>query len=331
MMERRNLYQKNDETEKQGNYENAQNELPSSEVCFKLEHLCNGDAKLLSNQYIFTQIGGVLTVIDLDGNIVRQYGDCHVNWLDVCEEDRVIVYGNSEREIGICKYDENYDVLDNQIILNISEDAGIDPAICKVDDLWYITVTHITGNINNADLTQENGIYEIKIYCSADLKKWTEVSSVLKEKRNIEDIDLNYYEGKFYLTYEKEECDKGKSSINLLISEDKGKNWNSNIVLIEEDSDNEPACFFASSEGYCLYYSSDFEKPGSTYEGARVYVQEYDENLTRKGSPKLIPLLNSEGNLLYDVELKNKSLYCLFTQKYISESNLVLERVDNFR
>lgn len=295
------------------------------ETLFKLEKLWNGDAKLLSNQYVITGKEGLM-MINPDGDIIKHHTDIHVNWLDVYEEERIIVYGNFNKEIGICRYDDNYEILSNKIIFNVEKDLGIDPAICKVNDLYYITITYITGTINNADLDAENGLYEIVLYSSSDLENWNEVSSVIKIKQNVEDIDLNYFNGQFYLTYEKEQCDKGKSSINVLISEDSGKTWGNNIVLVEENADNEPASFFTDDEGYCLYYSSDIEKPGSTYEGAKVYRQKYDKNLNKKGESREVPLQNNEGNLLYDVEIKNKSVYLLFSQNYITKSNLILEK-----
>lgn len=301
-----------------------------SKPLFKLEQLWNGDAKLLSNKYVMTNKDGLL-IIDSNGSIVKQYTNIYMNWLDICEEEKMIVYGNFNKEIGICRYNDNYEILSNDIILNIQEDLGIDPAVCKAGSLYYMTVTHITGTINNADVNTENGLYEVILYSSSDLKNWSKVSSVIKVNQNIEDIDLNYFDNSLYLTYEKEQCDKGKSSINLLISNDNGKTWGDNVVLIEENADNEPASFFQAENGYYLYYSSDIEQPGSTYEGAKVYVQKYDKNFKAENEPIKIPLQNSDGNLLYDVKIQNELLYLLFSQNYITKSNLILEQVDNYK
>ncbi len=300
--------------------------VPVSNIMFKKDNLYNGDAKFLNNQYVVTQIGGKLAFINPHGEIVKLHKEVNVNWCDVDRENRILVYGNLEKKIGICRFDEEFNILSNETIIEIQEDLGIDPSICKVDDKYYITVTHITGNINNADIQQENGNYSIRMYFSEDLKNWTEISKVIEAKQNLEDIDLNYYNDKFFLTYEKESYDKANSSINLLVSNDNGKSWEQNMVLIEENADNEPAVFEYFNHKFYLYYSSDIENLGTSYEGAKIYMQEYNENLQCIGNPIEIPLQNNIGNLLYDVEKKENDLYCLFTQKYITESNFILEK-----
>lgn len=293
---------------------------------FKRDKLKNADAKLMSNGVV-TSINRKLTFIDFNGNIVKQYENSDVSWLDVCE-DRVIVYGNNNKEIGICVIDENYNIISNNVIMNIEERLGIDPAICKVGNDYYITVTHITGAVNNGNPDVENGNYSVRMYKSSDLKSWVYVSEVLNYDTNLEDIDLNYYNGKFVLSYEKETFDKLNSSICITISNDMGKTWSGSKTLIEANADNEPASLVESQEGYCLYYSSDIEELGGSYETSRVYSQALDKEFNKVGSSFEVPLINRNGDLLYDVSVEKKYITYLFTEKYITQSNLILERID---
>lgn len=295
------------------------------EVLFNISQLHNGDAKLLSDRYVVTSVDGKLTFISPEGKIINQDKNINVNWCDVCEEDRFIVYGNWQKQIGICRYDENYNVVGNEIVMEIQEDLGIDPAVCKADGRYYMTVTHISGAINNGDINTENGTYTVKLYVSDDLKNWTEVSEVVSAGNNLEDIDLNYYDGRLFVTYEKETVDKKESSINLLISDDMGESFSENIVLIEANADNEPAAFVHMNDRYCLYYSSDIENPGGTYEKSKVYVAEFDEKFNQTVEPRELELYNNEGDLLYDVFIDNSKIYCLFAKHYLSDCDLVLE------
>lgn len=306
------------------NSDTSVNSSAAKEV-YKIKNLHNGDAKLLSNHYVVTNTEGKLTIIDEKGNIFKRYEDIDVSWCDICE-DKIIVYGNSNKEVGICRIDEECNVTDNHIIMYAEADLAIDPAICHVEDKYYITVTFINGTVNNADASHENGLYTVKLYQSENLSEWEEVSEILAMKSNIEDIDLNYWNGKFYFTYEKETYDKKVSSINLMISEDKGEHWGQSLTLIEENGDNEPAVFEKTGSHFRLYYSSDIENPNSTYEGAKVYVQEFDENLQPIGNAVCIRLQNDNGNLLYDVDVSEDGIWYLFTEKYITESNLTLEK-----
>lgn len=295
------------------------------EVLFNISQLHNGDAKLLSDRYVVTSVNGQLTFISPEGKIINQDKNVNVNWCDVCEEDRFIVYGNWQKQIGICRYDEDYNVVSNEIVMEIQETLGIDPVVCKVEGRYFITVTHIVGNINNADINSENGTYTIKLYSSDDLKNWIEVSEVVSAGNNLEDIDLNYYDSKLFVTYEKELVDKKESSINLLISENMGESWSENIMLIEANADNEPAAFVHMEDSYYLYYSSDIDDPGETYEKSKVRVAEFDEKFNQVGESKKLELYNSEGDLLYDVYIDKDKIYCLFAKHYLSDCDLVLE------
>lgn len=294
----------------------------SSEL-FCLQELRSGDAKLY-DKGVITSVNGLLTFIDFEGKIIKQHKEINVSWLDVCD-DSMIVYGNRNKEIGICRFDDECNIVFNKIILNIQETLGIDPAICKIEDEYYITVTHITGNVNNGDIQADNGMYSVRLYKSQNLKSWDFVSEVMACNCNLEDIDLNYYDNKLILTYEKEEYDKLDSTICIVYSKDKGKSWTESKVLVEGEGDNEPASFIETSSGYCLFYSSDIEEIGGTYETAKVYIKEFDQKMNERGKAMKLPLINQNGNLLYDVNFQGERMYFLFTEKYISQSNLILE------
>lgn len=295
------------------------------EVLFNLKALHNGDAKLLDNNVTVTSVEGRLTFIDSNGTILKSHEDTEVAWLDT--EDQIIVYGNGSKQIGIIIFDEEYNICSNNVIMNITETLGIDPSLCKVDDEYYITVTHIDGAVNLDKESEENGEYWLNLYKSHDLLHWDFVTEVVRCKNNIEDIDLNYYDGILYLSYEKEVRDKKASSINVLMSKDYGESWGENQVLVEQNADNEPASLIRTSDQFVLFYSSDISSPGDTYEEAKCYYQIYDEELAPIHKPKEIPLKNRIGNLLYDINWIDGQLYCLFSQKYISESNLILEQL----
>lgn len=296
------------------------------QTIFQIDKLCSGDAKLADNNTVVTSVGSKLTFI-INGEIVKQYDDIHVNWLDIISEERLIVYSNWDKQAGVLKYDEDFNIVSNDICFEIQVNLGIDPSLCKVGNVYYITVTHITGTINNGDINGENGKYTISLYKSKNLKEWEKVSDVITMNNNLEDIDLNYFDGKLYLTYEKEQCDKGSSSINLLISDDGGLTFGENITLVEENADNEPAGIFYDDETYYLFYSSDIENKGGTYEKSNMYMQSYNSDFTSKDEPVKLECIYGTGTLFYDMLWEKDNLYCLFAGNYLTQNNLVLEKL----
>lgn len=295
-------------------------------VIFKIDRLCSGDAKLADKNTVVTSIGSSLTFIK-DGEVVKQYEDIHVNWLDVISEERLIVYSNWDKQVGMLKFDKDFNIVSNDICIEIKEDLGIDPSLCRVGNVYYITVTHITGAVNNGDINSENGKYTISLYKSENLKKWEKVSDVVTLNNNLEDVDLNFFNGKLYLTYEKEQCDKGNSSINLLVSENGGFTFGESIILVEENADNEPAGIIYDNEAYYLFYSSDIENKGETYEKANMYMQSYNSDFSLRDKPVKLECEYGMGTLFYDMLLEENDLYCLFAGNYITQNNLILERL----
>lgn len=293
---------------------------------FQIDGLGNGDAKLADKNTVVTSIGSSLTFIK-NGEIAKQYEDIHVNWLDTVREERLIVYSNWDKEVGILRYDENFNIISNDICLKESGDLGIDPCLCRAGSVYYITVTHIEGVINNGDINGENGKYTVSLYKTENLKNWEKVSDIITMNNNLEDGDLNFFHGKLYFTYEKEECDKGRSSINLLISQDGGLTFSDNITLVEENADNEPAGIIYDNETYYLFYSSDKENKGKSYEGANMYMQSYGSDFTLRDKPVKLECEYGEGTLFYDMLWEKDNLYCLFAGNYITQNNLVLEKL----
>lgn len=296
------------------------------QTIFEIDRLCSGDAKLADKDTVITSVGSRLTFIK-NGQIVKQYDDIHVNWLDVISEENLIVYSNWDKQVCVLKFDEAFNIVSNDICFNIQENLGIDPCICKAGGVYYITVTHITGTINNADINAENGKYTISLYKSENLKEWKKVSDVMTADNNLEDIDLNFFDESLYLTYEREQCDKGNSSINLIISDDGGLNFGENITLIEENGDNEPAGIVYDNEAYYLFYSSDVENKGGTYEKANMYMQCYNSDFTPKNELVKLECAYGTGTLFYDMMWENDNLYCLFAGNYLTQNNLVLEKL----
>lgn len=298
----------------------------TQQAIFEMDRLCSGDAKLADYDTVVTSVGGRLTFIK-NGEIAKQYDDIHVNWLDIISQENLIVYSNWDKKVCILKFDEDFNIISNDTCMDIQEDLGIDPCICKVGSVYYITVTHITGTINNADINAENGKYTISLYKSESLKKWEKVSDVISADNNLEDVDLNFFDGSLYLTYEREQCDKGKSSINLLKSDDAGRTFGENIILVGENADNEPAGIFFENEKWYLFYSSDIENKGGTYEKANMYMQCYNSDFKLINQPVKLKCKYGAGTLFYDILWEKDNLYCLFAGNYLTENNLVLEKL----
>jgi len=300
----------------------------SSKVEFKMDKLHNGDAKLIMDNTVITHIGGKLSFISDKGIVLKKYEDISINWFDVDKKSRIIIYANAKKEVGIIKYDNDYNILSNNVIMTFDDELVIDPSLCRIKDNYFITLTHIIGTVNNSNPDVQNGNYKITLYSSKDLASWKEVSTVISADNNLEDIDLNYYNRNLCLTYERENLDKSNSEINMITSDNFGLNWNKSTTLIENNADNEPASLNFRNNHYYLYYSSDIEKPHSSYEGAKAYVQEFDKGFKKTSKRRKLNLKHNDGDLLYDVSVKDNSIYCLFTEKYITESNLILEKTN---
>lgn len=298
-----------------------------TEVRMAITNLHNGDAKFLEDK-IITNVGGILTLYDQNGNLLKNYEEVQANWIDVIPEDGIVVYGNFNHEIGIVKLDmnHNYELLSNEVIMT-TENLQIDPTIIKNSDTYYITVTEINGNVNNSDINAENGVYTIHLYKSYDLSQWNFVSDVASCQNNLEDVELGYINNSFYAVYEKEQLDKGNSSVCLAMSTDaEGLCWQEKAELLPPDSDHEPASFEALPNGkWKLYYSCDKDYPGESYMGGKIYYAIYDENFELQKKDKEIPSTTEKGILLYDVKKYDKKEQFLMAKDYLTSCDLVIE------
>lgn len=297
--------------------------IKTQEICSIL-NLHNGDAKFIDDK-IITSVGGKLTLINFEGEIVKEYSEINSNWLSLINKERVIIYGNFNNEIGIVKLNKDFNIEYHQIIMK-TDNLQIDPTITKANDTYYITVTEIIGNINNSDINSENGQYIIHLFSSKDLKQWDYISDVVSEKNNIEDVDLQFVKDHFVISYEFEELDKGNSCIKVQESRDEyGKVWNKPILLLEADCDHEPVSFISIPNGqWKLYYSSDKNEIKNMYMG-KIYFAIYDDCFACKEKDIEIETQTKKGILCYDVTVLNNTEYFLYARDYLGECDLVVE------
>lgn len=66
--------------------------------------ISSSDAKFMNN-HIIVGVGGNLNIMNLDRSVLAEFPDIEVNWIDSIDEDGLVIYGNSERQIGIAQID----------------------------------------------------------------------------------------------------------------------------------------------------------------------------------------------------------------------------------
>lgn len=307
------------------NYENVKdNYISKSTKVQEEKELKCGDAKFFNN-YVVTSVDGILTLIGIDGKNKRVYQGINSNWIDVIEQEKIVVYGNFNNEIGIVRFDDDYNIVDNDIVMNTTN-LQIDPTITVVDGVYYMTVTEIIGNVNNADKGIQNGEYILHMFKSKDLKDWKFVSDIADEFHNLEDVDIVEDGKKLLAIYEKEQIDKGESSIILKESDDNGKTWSDEIELLPADSDNEPAIFEVNEENFVLYYSSDRDNVGESYMGSKVYYSIYNKEFNSVKNNQPVVTENFKGILLYDIKKIDEYYYLLYSHDYLTTNDLIIEK-----
>ncbi len=294
---------------------------------FFLEAYANADAKFFG-EHIITSVDEGIRILDLEGEAVKSYEGLKASWLYVYEEEGLVVYSNHDKETHLMKLDEKLNLISDTVILT-SEHLAIDPTICKVGDTYLVSHTTIEGTINNPDPNGENGLYSLELFASKDLKTWEHRATIVSEKHDIEDIDMVQEENKLYCVYEKENYDKGPSKICMRFSEDAGVTWSDEKVLIENGGDNEPSCLFKEYDGWRLFYSSDQECPGESYNGASAYsaffdadfvhLSEYDEKVDMKENCSV---------RLYEVRELDGRLYLMFAHDYMTDKDFVLRSIE---
>lgn len=294
---------------------------------FYLKKYANADAKFY-NESIITSVDEGIQVLDFYGNVIQSYEGLKASWLYTCPEEGLVVYSNHDNETHLMRLDDELELISDEVILT-TELLAIDPTICKVEDTYLVTYTTIDGTINNPDPEGDNGIYTLELFASKDLKNWEHRCTVISEKQDIEDIDLLYENDMLYCIYEKEDYDKGPSKICLKTSSDQGRTWSEEKILIDNGGDNEPACLLREENGWRLYYSSDKENPGTSYNGASAYsaffdadfehITEYDEKISMK---------SNEGVRLYEVQQQDGTLYLMFAHNFMTDKDFVLRKVE---
>ena len=293
---------------------------------FIQENLHNGDAKFFGDKVV-TNVDNKLCIYDFDGTI-RQY-DVQCNWIDVITDERILVYGNFDHEVGLVCFDQEFNMTFHTKLWD-KEYLNIDPALIKIEDIYYLTLTEIKGTVNNADINAENGTYTIQLYCSEDLTQWNFLGDVVSCDSNLEDVKLMKHDGQLYVMYEKEVVDKGASNICIIgsVGEQIGKSWGEEIILLDKDADHEPATIMETSDGFVVFYSCDKEAPGESYMGSHLYYAAYDRNFNLIEKDFKIESDISDGQLLYDVWLDDNQLYYMTAVNYLTDCTLAVLQSD---
>lgn len=291
---------------------------------FKIDNLHNGDVKFYDNKYIVGNDNGTLGIFDFNGQRVRKYDDIKLNWLSVEDTDNIIIYANSNKEVGILKLDDSLNIILNEIIMR-NDKMTIDPTILKINDTYFITVTTINGTINNSNPDKDNGIYSVDLYKSKDLLNWTHIDTIIRDNHNIEDLAAMNVNGTYYIFFEREVVDKGNSSLEVIFSNNKGIKWSSPKILCKAEADNELGNIIFYKNKFILYYSSDYLNKGTSYEGASIFVKYFDKNFENASSPKVYKEFSS--TLLFDVLKSDDSLYFVYNEHYMTQSNMVLAQI----
>lgn len=295
----------------------------STNIIMDIEKLHNSDAKFF-NDNIITTIDSKLVLLDLEGNLICK-SDIDANWVNCIAKEDLIIYSNGQNLTGIAYVDNNNQLIPYKNIIK-SDNLQIDPAIINVNGTYFATMTEIEGNVNNENPETENGIYTIHLYKSENLSDWTFVSDIVREQRNLEDVDLFFDNNSLYIIYERERTDKGESEICMSKSTDSsGTVWDKPKTLIPSDCDHEPATIIKTKNGYNIFYSCDKNNPKQSYMGAEIFYAEFDRNFNIINKDIKISTETLTGILLYDVMLKDNKYYFLFAENYLTDCNLKIE------
>ena len=303
-----------------------------AELVFRFYRSAAGDAKLMSDKILMTCINRKLISLNFQtGDVINT--EIETDWLSVLPEENIAICTNHHYELTIAYMNDDGTVKSQEVILkNDSADFMIDPAIIKIDGMYYITLTFLDGTMNASEFDAENGQYTINCYCTKDLKRIEYLSQVTTDNRNLEDVKLAYNDGKMYLVYEKETRDKSNSSIMVSVSEDKGRTWKKPQTILDCVADQEPAGLVKTEKGWNLYYSSDVANPGQSYDGAAAYIARLSEELEVVEKDIRVdlatPVTNDTetsqkgGILLYSVESFNDRTYYAYSEDHASADNL---------
>lgn len=293
---------------------------------FYLKKYANADAKFY-NDHIITSVDEGIQMLDLQGKVVKSYEGLKASWMYAYPEEGLVVYSNHENEIHLLRLDGELNMVSDEVILT-SGLLAIDPAICRAGDTYLVTFTTIMGTINNPSPDGDNGIYSLELFASKDLENFEHRATIVSEKHDIEDIDLIYENDMLYCMYEKEEYDKGPSKICLRTSKDEGESWSEEQVLIDNGGDNEPACLLREETCWKLFYSSDKENPGESYNGASAYCARFDDEFHYDSAADVkADMKDNLGVRLYEAKEIDGKWYLLYAHNYITDKDFVLRTI----
>lgn len=282
-----------------------------------------GDAKLIKDK-IISGTDGHMIIFNQDGTVFREYVDIPLNWLSIYEPENLVISASWGKGLRLVELNDDWMVKRNEAIPKCSKIGTqmIDPTLIKANDTYILTCVEIEGNINNGDAGAKNGVYTVKCMKSNNLSDWEMATDILSYQKNIEDADMIFQDGTLYYFFEKEEYDKGPSSINVAMSKDYGRSWQDETQLLAASADHELASVATVKDGYILYYSSDQESVGASYDGAKIYQASFTMDFeTKRIHP--VDIGEAKGILLYDTKRVPDGIYYLYARNYCKENDLV--------
>ena len=122
----------------------------------------DNEQKKFIDDKIITSVGGKLTLINFEGEIVKEYSEINSNWLSLINKERVIIYGNFNNEIGIVKLNKDFNIEYHHIIMKTDNRKLFEYAIQTFNDKKFI--------INNISLDLYGDQYENNIPTEYELK-----------------------------------------------------------------------------------------------------------------------------------------------------------------
>ena len=275
-----------------------------------------GDVKLLQRSdgalllfFPFERILHAAVVKDGRTETLRLSASVPADWLAVSAETPATaiaaVSAWADRTLRFYRIDLQTGAVTRLSSFGRAEELRIDPSLTSIDGEWYATSTQVTGKANNADPGGESGQYRIALLHSRDLQHWDERAEIVNRKQNLEDAKLYWYPAQraLALLYEAEEYNQGPSVDRLRLSYDRGRTWNSETVLVEERADNEPGTLVRGENDSAFLFSSDRDRPGTSYPGALAYWKTVrNGDFQAQDNPAELPL--PRGSRVYDALIR---------------------------
>ena len=290
-------------------------------ILTKSENMGKHDSRFFDDAHLVTTSDGYIVFTDLSGRITAS---THVraNWVAPCGD--ILVYSSEYKETGIGRFDPEKGETE-ELFFDKSEMLRIDPTVIADDDGagWYYTTTAISGTVNNDDPGAENGFYSVSLFEYKGGKSSVICRDIVSCQNNIEDPVLIRDGEKLLFVYEKETYDKGPSSIELISSVKPYDKWSEPLELLPATCDQEIGGFEKTDDGYVLYYSSDSEYVGGSYNRGKLHRALFDSDLKIISNDK-IDIDTDKGLLVYDVRRVGGNLYYAMSGNYLTEGDLIV-------